>query len=369
MNVIVVSLRGPTNLEKRGGAQDYIRFVCKNFDLAKHKVTIICGAEMYAGKLLPQKEIVDGVSVVRCKSSKNRFYSILQELSNHINTADVVVENIMGFPLMLPLFFRFKNLSVPTVAIKHHFEGSNFIRSQGIFKGLIGIFLEEVVQPAVYRNVNFVGVSDLTINKMERAWVKPKLPVTKIPPGIEVDYPDLPTKKSMHPKILYFGAIDLGRKRIDHLIEAFKLVIKVFSSAQLIIGGDGPDIDSLKQEAKNLNVKFTGFISEKEKKDLLQESWLFASPSNSEGFGITWVEANAYGLPVVGYDLGLDTVTIESSVMVKENDVSALSDAIIMLIKDEKKRNKMSLAGQENAKRFDWRLSSEKFQELISKIA
>lgn len=368
MNIVIVSLRGPTNFPKRGGAQDYIQFVFKHFNLVSNKITIVCGAETYDGKPLPRFEIVDGLTIIRSSRGITRISSILNELSNHMHTADVVVENIMGFPLMLPVFFRLRKCSTPIIAIKHHYEGRTFLRTQGVIKGLIGIFLEEAVQPLFYSKVNLVGVSDLTINKIHESWIAPKLPVEKIPPGIEISTQNVLSSKSTHPLILYFGSIDIGRKRIDHLIDAFKMLAKKIPDSQLIIGGAGPDLDELISRAKGLNVEFTGFISEREKSELLEKSWLFASPSNSEGFGITWIEANAYGLPVVGYDLGLDTVNSKCSMMVQMNDVAKLCDAMFELIQNNELRNMMSLASKDNAKRFNWKNSSEKFQMLINQV-
>ena len=368
MEILIASLRGPTNLDKRGGAQDYIRYIFGRFNHKICNITVICSAENFNNEMLPMNEIVNGIKVIRCGSPSNRYFPIVRELNKRIKSADILIENMMGYPLLLPVILNLKKTKLPFLAIKHHYEGKNYFRTQGMFKGFFGIILEECIQPLVYRNIIWVGVSDQTINRISSAWVSPVNKVVKIPPGINSISQESNINKSSSPLILYFGAIDLGRKRLDHLIEAYEIVQDKIKDTQLVIGGDGPNLNELKKNVDNLNVVFTGFMSEEEKIHYLSKAWIFASPSNSEGFGITWIEANAFGLPVVGYELGLDTVDKNCSIMVEMNNIELLADAIVNLICDETKRKKMSLYAKDNARRFDWDASSNKFYDFIQSI-
>jgi glycosyltransferase involved in cell wall biosynthesis len=115
-------------------------------------------------------------------------------------------------------------------------------------------------------------------------------------------------------------------------------------------------------------VHFAGFLSEVEKHELLASAWVFASPSLTEGFGITWIEANAYGIPVAGYDLGLDTVNDQCAIMVSKGDVHALAEAITTLLTDRDRLERMAKAARNNAARFSWSGSSEMFMNFINKV-
>lgn len=92
-------------------------------------------------------------------------------------------------------------------------------------------------------------------------------------------------------------------KRIDLAIEAFNR-----TGLPLIIAGDGRDRERLQARA-NSNIKFLGRVSDRERLDLMARCKAFVFPGQ-EDFGITPLEANAAGRPVIAYGGGgaLDTI-------------------------------------------------------------
>lgn len=366
--ILIVALRGPTNAQRRGGAQDYILNIAAPWVHQGHQVDVLCGQELVASSLLPATETLHGITVQRVGTPGNRALPIIRHAVRLAATCDVVIENITGFPLMLPLWLQRKKR---LVAIKHHFEGPTFFSTQGYVKGAYGIVLEEVVQPLVYRDTPFVTVSTKTARELRGKWIRPRAPLAVVPPGISQALHGAHTDvaRNAAPTVVYLGALNLGRKRVDHLIQAFREVLQHVFDAQLIIGGQGPDEARLRRQAAGLPVRFAGFVSEEEKRSMLTGAWVFASPSQSEGFGITWVEANAYGLPVIGYELGLDTVNESCARMVPTGNVSALSRALIEVLSDESLRQRMQAAAFENARRFDWNVSSRQFMDFLQQHA
>ena len=84
------------------------------------------------------------------------------------------------------------------------------------------------------------------------------------------------------------------------------------------------------------------------------------------GFGITWVEAGAYGVPVVGYRVdGLDTVTDACSIMVAPGDRRALAAGLRDVLLDADRRQSLSEAARANAQRFDPLRASREFFQVI----
>ena len=74
-----------------------------------------------------------------------------------------------------------------------------------------------------------------------------------------------------------------------------------------------------------------------------------AMPSHWEGFGLTAVEAMAAAKPVVGTKVpGLQEIIVdgETGFLVNIGDAEALAEKLILLIKDEKLRTDMGLAGR-----------------------
>lgn len=92
-------------------------------------------------------------------------------------------------------------------------------------------------------------------------------------------------------------------KRVDLAIEAFNKL-----NLPLIIVGDGPEAEKLKKMA-NSNIKFLGRLSDEEIRTYYSKCKAFVFPGE-EDFGITPVEAQASGRPVIAYGKGgaLDTV-------------------------------------------------------------
>lgn len=364
MNILIVSLRGPSNANRRGGAQDYIQGIAVPWTKEGHSVKILCGQEKIDGNWLPESEIVDGIDVKRVGTPSQRTRPLIKATKEQLGWANVIIENIMAFPLLLPLWLPQKT---SFLAIKHHFQGRTFITSQGVVKGSWGIFLESGVQPLVYRGVPIIANSVETQRQLKNKWIRPSRTVTVIPPGFTFLKGE--EEKFKDPTIFYVGALNTARKKVDELIEAFKQVHAKIPQARLIIAGDGRDRQLLEKMAAGLPIQFLGFISEAEKHRLFRQSWLFASPSVKEGFGITWIEANAHGLPAIVYDLGLDTVNESCAKIVPLGDVQGLAEALLTLLEDEKLRTQMSIAAIENAKRFDWHRSSQHLLKVVTQVA
>lgn len=113
-------------------------------------------------------------------------------------------------------------------------------------------------------------------------------------------------------------------KRIDLAVDAFTR-----AGLPLLIAGDGRDRQRLEARA-GANVKFLGRVSDRERLDLMARCRAFVFPGE-EDFGITPLEANAAGRPVIAYAGGgaLDTV-IEgmNGVLFREPSAEALAECL-----------------------------------------
>ena len=92
------------------------------------------------------------------------------------------------------------------------------------------------------------------------------------------------------------------RKRVDLLINAFKQLCDKFDDVVLVIGGVGPEDESLRRLVKELNIQdrvmFVGYIAEEELWDYLASCDIFAHP-NWADFAIAPYEALALQKKVV----------------------------------------------------------------------
>jgi glycosyltransferase involved in cell wall biosynthesis len=120
---------------------------------------------------------------------------------------------------------------------------------------------------------------------------------------------------------LCFGAL-APYKRIDLAIEAFRR-----SGRTLWIGGSGQSSEWLRDLPPN--VKALGQVSDAELPELYRNARALVFPG-VEDFGITPLEAQACGRPVIAFAQGgaLETVTEETGVFFREQSVEALVTAL-----------------------------------------
>jgi glycosyltransferase involved in cell wall biosynthesis len=93
-----------------------------------------------------------------------------------------------------------------------------------------------------------------------------------------------------------------------------------------------------------------GELPDSELREQYRQCSLFAMPSRKEGFGIVFLEAMAYGKPVVaGAHGGTPSVVKdgETGLLVENSDVRGIARAIIRLLNDQGTREKFGKAGHD----------------------
>jgi glycosyltransferase involved in cell wall biosynthesis len=107
--------------------------------------------------------------------------------------------------------------------------------------------------------------------------------------------------KEKEPTLIYVGRLK-KYKRVEMLIEASTILKNEFPGLKVWIVGSGDMEPELKKNSKEW-IHFFGFVDEKKKWELLERAWIFVMPSVKEGFGLTVAEAEACGLPAVGFNV------------------------------------------------------------------
>ena len=145
------------------------------------------------------------------------------------------------------------------------------------------------------------------------------------------------------------------------------------------ICGEGLQTDEIKKCIKDLNlsknVKLVGKVNTQEKESFLEKSDLFIMPSykvkNSiEGFGISYIEAAAYGVPsIAGIEGGVKDAVIDAKTgwCVDPLDRLALTDTLKSAINNKKLREKY---GNNAQKKFlDYFLGEKVFRKFMDVIS
>lgn len=144
-------------------------------------------------------------------------------------------------------------------------------------------------------------------------------------------------------------------KKIDIIVEAFSKLNK-----KLVVVGDGPDMKKIKQKA-NKNIEILGYQDDLTMINLMQQAkaFLFAA---KEDFGITPVEAQACGTPVICFSEGGTKETVKdmiTGVYFKEQNVKSIIEAVNKFEKNIDIFNFDTI--RDNAIRF----SKERFEKEI----
>jgi len=306
-------------------------------------------------------EIHDGIRFIRRGGA---FSVYMWAAINYFRfeKVDVVIDVENGIPFFAPFYTK-----APVVLLIHHIHTDVWHQETSKPTAHVGTLLESKVMPLCYRSTPIVTVSESSADMIGELFGRHG--------SIDIVYnaisSDLrPGQKADSPEIIYLGRLR-RYKSIDVLLEA---VGRLGDLAPVVhIVGQGEDEPRLRAIAKSLGIKalFHGYVNVDEKMRLLQRSWVAVNPSSMEGWGITNIEANACGTPVIGSNVpGIrdSIVPGRTGLLVPYGEQEALAEAIRTLVEDEKQRAMMSQAAREWAARFSWEASAKAFMNVLERV-
>ncbi len=148
-------------------------------------------------------------------------------------------------------------------------------------------------------------------------------------------------------------------KRVDLAVAAFSA-----TGQPLLVVGDGPEYAKLRAMAKP-NVKFLGRISDAEIAQLYAKCQAFVFPGN-EDFGLTPVEAQAAGRPVIAYRAGGTLETVKAGITGEFFDEQQ-ADSLIRVLKTFDPTRYKTADMVAHAQKFDLASFKQQFAEYVQK--
>lgn len=207
----------------------------------------------------------------------------------------------------------------------------------------------------------YIAISESTAGKLEAQGIS-RTRIAVVPCGFD---PALLASIEAEPaagrRIASVGRL-VGYKRNDVVIRAFARLAATRPDLELVIVGQGPELDQLRALASDLGVadrvELRGFVDQHAKVlAMVAGATAFVSASEIEGFGIVLVEAMALGVPYVASDIPAFREVTAGGVggaLFHPGDDRDLADKLAPIIDDDPSRRRLAAEGARHAQRYGW---------------
>lgn len=301
--------------------------------------------------LLAKETLYDQIKYVitRCPQIHNETTSTMDIKIIHAHFA---VDGVYALPLA-------KKIKVPLVVTLHGFDVTRTLRD------MLSSFKPSFYNYALYKNelLKKVDVFICVSNFIKQKAIDAGFPSEKLIThyiGIDVNKFEYRNYVPNENVILHVARL-VEKKGTTYLLRALETIKEKIPHVKLVVIGDGPLMQDLKNEVESLhlknNVQFMGVQSNDVVKEWLYKSSVMCVPSivarngDAEGLGIVNLEAAAIGVPVVAFSSGGIPEAVVNNVtgyLVDEKNVDELAKKILLLLED---RNLNNIMGQ-NARKF-----------------
>ncbi len=352
-----------------GGAEIHLHHILKGAAAAGWQVDLVAAG--YPGA--PAEGEIDGVRVHRrghWTVANFVLPGVVRRLLRE-NTYDLLLEDINKIPFYTPLYAG----RTPVLAVVPHLFGATVYRETNPLAATY-VYAAESLIPRVYRNVDFEVISPSTKDDL----VARGLPADRVRTiycghDHERFRLDDPPPRSETPLLVSWSRLR-RYKSLDVAIRAFDVVQRELPDARLLIMGRGPDEKRLRALTARLGlerkVEFRGFQPWDELVRTLHRCHVFLNPSPKEGWGLTVIEANQCGVPVVASDApGLrDSVRDgETGALAPYGDHAAFAREALRMLRDPDLLRRRSDAARRWAETFSWPRCVDESLALCEEVA
>jgi len=239
-------------------------------------------------------------------------------------------------------------------------------------------FFEPLLYRAIARGATIHVVSDYVGEEVRAAFGLGPDRVVRVYPGITAtgggDQATGRRVAGAERYVLALGQLE-PRKNLPHLVGAFDQLADADRDLRLVIAGpDGwgrPEFEVAVDAAKHGDrVRWLGYVSDDDRRDLLAGATAFAYPSLYEGFGHPPLEAMAAGVPVVATTGGaVPEITGDAALLADPTDRDALARALGRAIGDERLRADLIGRGHARVREFSWLRAADDFVDLYRRVS
>ncbi|MEW4241085.1 glycosyltransferase family 1 protein [Priestia megaterium] len=302
------------------------------------------------------------VSIIKCDSP---IYSIKEQIT-------MMKIGLKGFDLVwsphynIPVFSSTKLLVTvhDVFHLKHEINQNNFSKK---------IYANAMFKSLSKRATKIICVSNFTKNELlENVKVKNKSKVKVIYNGIDSEWFQQ-IREMKEPYIIYVGNVK-PHKNLTNLISAFKLVKNEISHKLIIVGKKEGFITSdnlvvsLAEELGD-KVQFTGYLEDKEMRQMVANADFMVYPSLYEGFGLPPLEAMACGCPVIASEIAsIPEVCSDKVEYINPYDIKDIANKLVYMANNTQRKQELSENGIKYSKQFSWEQSAQETFNVIKEV-
>ena len=353
-HVVISSFDNPAQAHYNGGGVAVVEMIASR--LSPHfKVTVIT-AESGAGTV-----VRDGVRYQHLpvgwagpRAGQLLFHALLPFVARRIRH-DLWIENFTPpfSTSFLPLFSRARVLGFAQALTGEEMTSRYHLP----------FFLVERFGLRFYHDV-------VVLNSADQALIRhysPSAVVRLIPNGIQQRSLDEPLL-GFGEHILFLGRIDVWKKGLDLLLEAYE---KSGLTMPLLIAGVGVPREERKLArllaTTSGNARWVGHVTGPDKQELLDRSAFVMLPSRHETFGLVALEGMSCGKPVLHFDL--PTLRwMDGDVRIPPFDLDALATQMRDLAGDETARRELGRTAHATAQRYGREETADRYLALVQEL-
>lgn len=177
-----------------------------------------------------------------------------------------------------------------------------------------------------------------------------------------VDLSEFPIQKNKQDYFLAINRLVKG-KGTEVIVQAANQ-----TNIHLTIAGTGPEFENLKSIA-NKNITFVGWVTDEKRVELIQNAKALILAAEDEDFGITSIEAQAAGTPVIAPNSGgfKETVIDQKTGLLYGGEGVVQADNLITAINEFKNHKFDPEVCRRNAEKFSKEIFRHKILDLIAK--
>jgi glycosyltransferase involved in cell wall biosynthesis len=171
-------------------------------------------------------------------------------------------------------------------------------------------------------------------------------------------------RDKMHLKNVLFVGIDWARKGGPCLARAWPAVLRAHADARLTVVGCSPDLDLPHCEV-------VGKVPLERVHKYFEKATVFCLPTRLEPFGIVFLEAFSYKLPVIATNIGAIPEFVlegENGFLAEPEDHQNLANRLIELLDDPVKCRKFGDTGfRLVSEKYNWEMTAARIKEHIER--